>query len=123
MRSARAYLPKPRNTILGTPSAICTGLALDGRAERLDHALLILGVELWIERKRQRSRACVLGDRKHAFAEAVALAHVRLQMNARRVRAGLDTALLELVDDPRAVDAAGELDDVDEPRAAVVGVS
>ena len=45
---------------------------LEDAAERLDHVLLVGGVEASVERERERARAAVLRDGEHPLAEAVA---------------------------------------------------
>src|SRR5436309_721501 len=94
----------------------------DGFLERFYDELLVGGVEVREERERERSRARVFGDRAHALREAVGLAHVRLEMDGRHVVARLDALRLEALHDALAVDPRRKLDDVDEPRAPVVGV-
>ena len=59
---------------------------------------------------------------QHPLAEAVALAHVRLQVDRRQVRRGCDAVIGESRHHGVAIDPRRELDDVDEPRADVVGV-
>ena len=61
-------------------------------------------------------------DRAHPLAEAVALAHVRLQVDRREVAVVADPLALERRDHTLARLVVGQEDDVDEPRADVVGV-
>src|SRR3954464_2468345 len=49
--------------------------------ERLDDPFLVGRVEAGVERQRHRARAAVLAHREHPLAEAVACAHVRLQVD------------------------------------------
>ena len=82
----------------------------------------ILGRQAGVERQRERARARVLGDRKHALSVAEALAVVRLQVNRGQVRLRGDAVLGEAADHPVSVDSRGEFDDVDEPRPPVLVV-
>ena len=63
-----------------------------------------------------------LRHRAEPLGEAVALAHVGLEVDRRQVARRADSLPLELGDHALAVAALVELDDVDEPRAHVVGV-
>ena len=70
-----------------TAAACCAAFAYaSADRKRVDDALLILAREPRVERQRHRPRAAVLADRQHPFAEAVPLAHVRLQVDRRQVR-------------------------------------
>ena len=67
-----------------------------------------------------RSQSSLTGQ--HALGEAEPLAHVRLEVDRRQVRRARDALGAEPRDHAVAVDARGQLHDVDEPRALVVGV-
>ena len=76
-----------------------------------------------MERQRHRARAAVLAHRQHPLGEAVALAHVRLEVDRRQVRrASRSRRSTSRAITRVAVDARRQLDDVDEPRALVVVV-
>ena len=75
-----------------------------------------------MEREGQRSRRDVLRDGTQPDAIPEALPHVRLQVDARQVPRGLDAVSRERLDDRLAVGADRKRDDVDEPRALVLGV-
>src|SRR5439155_20015413 len=74
------------------------------------------------ERQRKSARARVLRNRAQPFAEAVALAHVRLQMNRRQVAAAADALAIEVRDHALTGLVVLERDDVHEPRANVIVV-
>ena len=75
-----------------------------------------------MERERERSTARVLGHRAQPLRKPVELAHVRLEVDTRDVLGGCDAVRAESCHDVVSVDAGRELDDVDEPRAPVIGV-
>src|SRR6266511_1808877 len=76
------------------PIAATMSDGCEGRTQRLDDVLLVVTIEARVERQRERARAAVLRHREHPLAEAVALAHVRLQVDRRDVRRGRDSTLL-----------------------------
>src|SRR5687768_12849281 len=98
------------------------GGASESSRDRLDDALLIGRLEARVEGDRQRAPAQALGHGAEPLGEAVALAHVRLQVDARQVARGADPLALEVPDHGLTVEPLLELDDVDEPGASVVGV-
>src|SRR5207249_1750290 len=73
-------------------------------SQGLDDPLLVLRFELREEGEGERSRARVFGDRAHPLRKAVALAHVRLEMDCGDVVARLDSFAREAVEHGIAVD-------------------
>src|SRR6266516_7569231 len=112
MRSARAHLPKPRNTMCGwRPSGMAGIIALRREAGRdvagrssecagedLRHSLLSVQLQRREERQRERPGARILGDRTEALREAVALAHVLLQVDRGQVAVVADARAFEVRD-------------------------
>src|SRR5436190_1605762 len=87
-----------------------------------NHVRLVVLVEARVERERERARGERLGDGAEARGEAVALTHVRLQVDTWEIARGLDPAGLELGDDSLPFFPCRQRHDVDEPGARVVGV-
>ena len=112
---AVASSPSSAQATSASPSA-------SAAVKRLGHAFLVLRFDRGEERQRERALREILRDGAEPLAEAVALAHVRLQVDRRQVARRRDSLALELGDHPLAVGAARERDDVDEPGADVVGV-
>src|SRR6266536_2056063 len=63
-------------TAAANPSSRRPVISHDGRAQHVDHVLLVVPLEARVERQRQRAGAAVLRDRQHPLAEAEPLAHV-----------------------------------------------
>ena len=72
---------------------ICLAPTRQSRAERLGDVRLVVLREAGVERKRERARGDVLGDRAEADAIAEPLLHVRLEVDARQVASGLHSAI------------------------------
>ena len=127
-RSWRAVSRRPTATAR-VQSTASTADAAARCGRRSDRGASACATRSWSSRSMavKNGSASVRRDRssetgQQPLAEAVALAHVRLQVDRREIAARRDALPLELGDHVLAVDAAVERDDVDEPRADVVGV-
>src|SRR3954453_7038574 len=101
-----------------TPRGRRTQSSQCGR-QRFRHALLRVAIEAGEERQRERATAQIFRYRAHALAEAVALAHVRLQVDGRQIAVEADLLALEVRNHALARLVVRQDDDIDEPRAAV----
>src|SRR5918992_76712 len=120
-RSDRRRDTQPVAVRDSAPAGNLAGSCDCGR-EHLDHALLVRGLDLRVERQRERPPAHRLRHRELALDEAVVAPHVRLQVDARDVLRGRDSLATQRGHDGVAIELRSERDDVDEPRALVIGV-
>src|SRR5437763_16481228 len=94
---------------------LCPLRSAERCSERLDDTRLVVGFDLAEERQGKCARGNLFGYRAEPLFEPEALAHVRLQVNARDVLGGADPVSAEGFHHRSAVAPWPELDHVDEP--------